>query len=110
MRRVPSIATRHWVLIAVLLGTISARGHDVLTAPNGETAVDVVATSDVDLVLLDLGLPGMDGVEVILWDGSGLVAMDQASAGTIDVRLVGRAPINRPGVFDPPGGFRADAP
>jgi len=31
MRRVPSIATRHGVLIAALLGTVSAWGHDVIT-------------------------------------------------------------------------------
>src|SRR5207245_1042266 len=37
----------------------------VATAPNGETALDVLATSEVDLVVLDLGLPGIGGVEVI---------------------------------------------
>ena len=47
-------------------------------------------------------------VEVSLWDASGLVVLDQASAGGIEVRLEGRAPINRPGVFEPAGGFRAD--
>src|SRR5713226_5501916 len=31
MKRVPSIANRHGVLIAVLLGTVSAWGHDVIT-------------------------------------------------------------------------------
>lgn len=52
-------------ILRTLRASLTARGHDVLTAPNGETAVDVAATSDVDLVLLDLGLPGMDGLEVI---------------------------------------------
>jgi hypothetical protein len=47
-------------------------------------------------------------VEVTLWDASGLVVLDQASAGGIEVRLEGRAPINRPGVFEPSGGFSAD--
>jgi hypothetical protein len=54
--------------------------------------------------------PARYGVEVLLWDASGLVVLDQASAGGIEVRLEGRSPINRPGVFEPDGGFRADAP
>lgn len=34
-------------------------------APDGKTALDVAATSDIDLVVLDLGLPDLDGTEVI---------------------------------------------
>ena len=45
--------------------SLAARGHEVLTAPNGETALDTLSSSEVDLVILDLGLPGIDGVEVI---------------------------------------------
>jgi two-component system, OmpR family, KDP operon response regulator KdpE len=52
-------------ILRTLRASLSARGHDVATAPNGETAVDVLASNDADLVLLDLGLPGMDGIEVI---------------------------------------------
>ena len=44
---------------------LRARGHDVLTAPNGETALDVLSGTPVDLLILDLGLPGIDGLEVI---------------------------------------------
>jgi two-component system KDP operon response regulator KdpE len=44
---------------------LQARGNDVLTAPNGETALDILQTDSVDLVLLDLSLPGLDGQEVI---------------------------------------------
>jgi ABC-type polysaccharide/polyol phosphate transport system ATPase subunit len=54
--------------------------------------------------------PSRYGVEVVLWDASGLVATDQASAGAVEVRLEGRTPINRPGVFEPAGGFRAEGP
>jgi two-component system KDP operon response regulator KdpE len=45
--------------------SLAARGHEVVTAPNGETALDVLSSSEVDLVILDLGLPGIDGVEVL---------------------------------------------
>ena len=44
---------------------LSSRGYDVRTAGNGETALDLVASAPPDVVLLDLGLPGIDGVEVI---------------------------------------------
>ena len=45
----------------------SLQGHsyEVLTAENGETALDLLPDSDVDLIVLDLGLPGIGGQEVI---------------------------------------------
>ena len=52
-------------ILRALRASLAARGHDVLTAPNGETALDTLATTEVDLVVLDLGLPGIDGLEVI---------------------------------------------
>jgi DNA-binding NtrC family response regulator len=39
--------------------------YDVTDVPDGPTALDVVRTSTVDLVLLDIRLPGMDGIEVL---------------------------------------------
>ena len=42
-----------------------ARGYEVDTAPDGEAALDLAAQRRPDLVILDLGLPGIDGVEVI---------------------------------------------
>jgi two-component system, OmpR family, KDP operon response regulator KdpE len=44
---------------------LQVRGYEVTTAPNGETALEVLGADAVDLVLLDLSLPGMDGQEVI---------------------------------------------
>jgi two-component system, OmpR family, KDP operon response regulator KdpE len=52
-------------ILRALRTSLRARGHDVTTAPNGETALDVLAGATVDLVILDLGLPGIDGLEVI---------------------------------------------
>jgi two-component system, NtrC family, nitrogen regulation response regulator NtrX len=40
-------------------------GFDVLTAPGGAQALDVVADAVVDCMILDLEMPGMDGFEVI---------------------------------------------
>ena len=52
-------------ILRALRTSLAARGHEVLTAPNGETALDTLTSNEVDLVILDLGLPGIDGVEVI---------------------------------------------
>src|ERR1019366_3147831 len=42
-----------------------ARGYDVVVARNGEEGLDRVAHRHPDVILLDLGLPGIDGVEVV---------------------------------------------
>jgi two-component system KDP operon response regulator KdpE len=45
--------------------SLGARGYEVAAAHNGEEGLDRVAHWHPDVVLLDLGLPGIDGVEVI---------------------------------------------
>ena len=44
---------------------LGARGHVVYEAATGEQALTVAASEHPDVVLLDLGLPGMDGMMVI---------------------------------------------
>ena len=44
---------------------LGARGYEVLQADSGERALQVAASEHPDVVLLDLGLPGMDGSLVI---------------------------------------------
>ena len=44
---------------------LRARGYEVDLAPDGERALDVAARHHPDVVVLDLGLPGLDGVDVI---------------------------------------------
>jgi two-component system, OmpR family, KDP operon response regulator KdpE len=44
---------------------LRARGYEVGLAPDGERALDVAARHHPDVVVLDLGLPGIDGVDVI---------------------------------------------
>jgi PAS domain S-box-containing protein len=39
-------------------------GHEVHTAPDGPSGLDAVAAFAPDVVLLDIGMPGMDGYEV----------------------------------------------
>jgi two-component system, OmpR family, KDP operon response regulator KdpE len=44
---------------------LKARGYDVELAESGEIALEVAARLHPDVVVLDLGLPGIDGVQVI---------------------------------------------
>lgn len=39
------------------------RGYEVITAETGEAALELVLESPPDLVLMDIGLPGIDGLE-----------------------------------------------
>ena len=52
-------------MLKAVTNALSARGYDVVTAASGETALSVAAEEELDLVLLDLGLPGIEGHEVI---------------------------------------------
>lgn len=45
--------------------SLNAHGYDVSEAPRGEAAIAQCAHQDPDLIVLDLGLPDVDGVEVI---------------------------------------------
>lgn len=45
--------------------TLKSNDYRYLTAADGESAIAAASTQQPDIVLLDLGLPDMDGVEVI---------------------------------------------
>jgi two-component system KDP operon response regulator KdpE len=49
----------------VLAINLTARGYEVDLAASGEDALTAAADHPPDLVLLDLGLPGLDGTDVI---------------------------------------------
>lgn len=52
-------------IIRALSITLRARGHTIHAAPTGSGALELAARHPVDLVVLDLGLPDLDGVQVI---------------------------------------------
>jgi two-component system KDP operon response regulator KdpE len=52
-------------ILRVMRTCLRAQTFEVATAPNGETALAELASRTVDLMVLDLGLPGIDGREVI---------------------------------------------
>ena len=52
-------------ILRALRINLHARQYDVVTAGTGRGALDAAADAHPDLVILDLGLPDMDGVDVI---------------------------------------------
>ena len=52
-------------ILRALRITLGARGYDVVTAPDGRAALDAAAREHPDLIVLDLGMPGLSGIEVI---------------------------------------------
>ena len=52
-------------LVRALVINLQARQYGVDAAPDGATALRLAAARQPDVVLLDLGLPDMDGVDVI---------------------------------------------
>ncbi|MEU6590364.1 response regulator [Streptomyces sp. NPDC046881] len=52
-------------IVRALVINLKARKYEVDAAPDGTTALELAASRHPDVVVLDLGLPDMDGVEVI---------------------------------------------
>jgi two-component system, OmpR family, KDP operon response regulator KdpE len=51
-------------ILRALRRALAARGHEVVTARDGEDAITEVEAAMPDLLVLDLNLPGIDGMEV----------------------------------------------
>lgn len=52
--------------IRVLLNEVLEKeGYEVYQAPNGPIALEIVKNQKPDLVLLDMKIPGMDGLEIL---------------------------------------------
>ncbi len=45
--------------------TLTAQGYKITTAPNAKTGLSLITSGCPDLILLDLGLPDIDGIDVI---------------------------------------------
>ncbi|MFN7953425.1 MAG: protein kinase [bacterium] len=66
-------ATRSTVLVVddleparnMLRRLLHREGFEVLTAADGSHAIEAIASHPIDLVLLDMAMPGMDGLEVL---------------------------------------------
>jgi DNA-binding NtrC family response regulator len=53
------------VFLRPLQRTLEVAGYEVLAVPSGEDAIDLLKRDDVELVLTDRRLPGIDGVELV---------------------------------------------
>lgn len=66
--------------------TLKAHEYRYLTASNGESAILEASSHNPDIVLLDLGLPDMDGVEVIekirSWSNMPIIVISARSEDT----------------------------
>lgn len=75
-----------------LVRTLEREGYEVIRVESGEIALDYVSSHQADVMILDLGLPDMDGLEVCQkaraggFDGAILIVT--ARAGELD-RVVG---------------------
>lgn len=52
-------------ILRALRITLTAKGYEIVTAADGASAVATAIDEKPDLLMLDLGMPGLDGVEVI---------------------------------------------
>jgi two-component system KDP operon response regulator KdpE len=51
-------------IVRALQRSLTGHGYEVLVAGKGEQALEIIEQSSPDLMVLDLGLPGMSGLEV----------------------------------------------
>ena len=52
-------------MVRALRITLSAKGYEVVTAADGKQALDAAIREHPDIIVIDLGMPGLTGVEVI---------------------------------------------
>ena len=46
-------------------GELEADGYEIAVARNGREAVEMVAAAKPDLIVMDISMPGMDGIEAM---------------------------------------------
>src|SRR2546426_12652391 len=82
-------------LICELLQVVlSSQGHEVILASNGEQALDLFSKRRPRLTLLDICMPGLDGIEVlrqIHWMDPLAAVMILTAMETQTLREIGRA-------------------
>ena len=72
--------------------SLRARGYEVETTTSGEAGLDAAARNHPDVVVLDLGLPGMSGIEVLKslrsWSSVPVIVLSARHAETTKVEAL----------------------
>jgi DNA-binding response OmpR family regulator len=76
------VADDSMTILAMVSSRLERAGYDVVTAARGDEALRLVGENRPRLVLLDVEMPGLDGVEV-----ARRIRADEALAGTFIVLL-----------------------
>jgi two-component system, OmpR family, response regulator MprA len=78
-------------IAGVLRRSLDKEGYDVRVADDGEAALDEAGVFEPDAVVLDLGLPKLDGVEVCrrLRDGGDVPILILTARDALDARVEG---------------------
>jgi len=76
------VADDSMTILAMVSSRLERAGYDVVTAARGDEALRLVQENRPRLVLLDVEMPGLDGVEV-----ARRIRADEALAGTFIVLL-----------------------
>ena len=86
-------------IINSLSGSLEDEGYIVLTASDGMKTVEIIQSQPVDMVFLDIWLPGMDGLET-------LKAIKDFNSGIEVIMMTGHGTVNtavqavKKGAFD----------
>lgn len=76
----------------LMITTLKAHDYRYLTAMNGETAILEASSHNPDIILLDLGLPDMDGMDVIkkirTWSNVPIIIISARSEDTDKVEAL----------------------
>jgi two-component system KDP operon response regulator KdpE len=79
-------------ILRALRINLSAHGYHVLLAPDGGSALRAAADGHPDVVVLDLGLPDMDGTDVIAglrgWSSVPIIVLSARAGGAETVRAL----------------------
>jgi two-component system response regulator AtoC len=78
-------------LLRILVRFLSSLGHSVLSAANGADALTILEDGGVDLVVTDINLPEVDGIQVLRAlraHGRNLPAIAMSGGGTFDKSLL----------------------
>ena len=77
-------------IVRSLTGVLSDEGYEISTTGDGVEALEIIQKDPPDLVLLDIWLPGMDGIEVLKTlktYNSGVEVLIMSGHGTIDTAV-----------------------